>query len=52
VKKRFFVYRSQTAPVIDYYRNEGVLLTVDASFTPEYTLKAVIAGLGLQNDNN
>ncbi|HPO04635.1 MAG TPA: adenylate kinase [Bacillota bacterium] len=52
VKKRFFVYRSQTAPLIDYYRNEGVLLTVDASFTPEYTLKAVIAGLGLQNDNN
>ncbi|WP_461256826.1 adenylate kinase [Treponema sp. R80B11-R83G3] len=31
VQKRLEVYRSQTAPLIDYYRKKGLLLDIDAS---------------------
>jgi adenylate kinase len=30
IKKRLVVYRDQTAPLIDYYRNKGLLSDVDA----------------------
>jgi adenylate kinase len=30
VQKRLEVYRAQTAPLIDFYRRQGLLLTVDA----------------------
>jgi adenylate kinase len=30
VQKRLEVYRSQTAPLIDYYRGKGLLIDVDA----------------------
>jgi len=30
VQKRLEVYRAQTAPLIDYYRNKGLLLDIDA----------------------
>jgi adenylate kinase len=30
IQKRLEVYRSQTAPLIDFYRNQGVLVDVDA----------------------
>jgi len=30
VQKRLEVYRVQTAPLIDYYRNKGILLDIDA----------------------
>ena len=31
VKKRFRVYEEQTAPLIDYYKDKGVLTTFDAN---------------------
>ena len=31
VQKRLEVYRAQTAPLIDFYRNKGVLIDIDAS---------------------
>jgi len=31
VQKRLEVYRDQTAPLIDFYRNKGLLLDIDAS---------------------
>jgi len=30
VQKRLEVYRAQTAPLIDFYRNKGILLDIDA----------------------
>jgi len=30
IQKRLEVYREQTAPLIDYYRNKGLLLDIDA----------------------
>jgi len=31
IQKRLEVYRSQTAPLIDYYRQQGILVDIDAS---------------------
>lgn len=31
VQKRLEVYRAQTAPLIDYYRKQGILVDIDAS---------------------
>ena len=31
VQKRLEVYRAQTAPLIDFYRNKGILIDIDAS---------------------
>ncbi|HZK02088.1 MAG TPA: adenylate kinase [Anaerovoracaceae bacterium] len=47
VKKRFEVYHSSTKPLIDYYRQKGILLPVDASQSPEITLKGTLSGLGI-----
>jgi adenylate kinase len=30
IKKRLEVYREQTAPLIEYYREKGLLLDIDA----------------------
>lgn len=47
VRRRFDVYRNQTEPLIDYYKAKGLLLTVDAGHTPQYTLEQVLSGLGI-----
>lgn len=47
VKHRFNVHAAQTAPLIDYYKDKGILLTVDASQSPEHTLEQVLTGLGI-----
>ena len=47
VIKRFSVHREQTTPLIDYYKEKGILLTVDASKNPQHTLDQVLAGLGI-----
>lgn len=31
IRKRLAVFREQTAPLIEYYRNKGILMTVDAA---------------------
>lgn len=31
IRKRLSVFREQTAPLIEYYRNKGILMTVDAT---------------------
>jgi adenylate kinase len=31
VQKRLEVYRAQTAPLIDFYRKQGLLVDIDAS---------------------
>jgi adenylate kinase len=41
IRHRFHAYHAQTAPLIEYYRNQGVLLAVDGSKEPE----AIACGL-------
>ena len=40
-KTRYNTYLEKTKPLIDYYRNSGVLYVVDANGTPEETFKNI-----------
>ena len=39
IKQRLVSYEEKTAPLIDFYKNENVLQTIDASTNPEDMLK-------------
>ena len=41
IRKRLAVYHSQTAPLIDYYRAQGLLITVDATGGKDIVLKTL-----------
>lgn len=46
VTKRLTVYHDQTKPLIDYYKEEDILATVDGTADLEDVFKAVVAILG------
>lgn len=46
VTKRLTVYHNQTKPLIDYYKEEGILETVDGTADLEDVFKAVVTILG------
>ena len=46
VLKRLGIYHNQTKPLIDYYREEGILTTIDGTAALEDVFKAIIAILG------
>jgi adenylate kinase len=46
VGNRLSVYKNQTAPLINYYREQGLICDVDASVTPEKTCAAALEALG------
>ncbi len=48
IKKRLEVYRKQTAPLIDYYKEKGNLLVVDATKSPDEVYEDLITKLGLK----
>jgi adenylate kinase len=46
VRNRLEVYRRQTAPVLDWYRREGVrLVTIDATGTPEEVTRRALEAI-------
>jgi adenylate kinase len=45
VQRRLEVYAEKTAPLIAYYAERGLLLTIDASAEPETVFGKVIAAL-------
>ncbi len=45
VRNRLRVYSTQTAPLIDYYRKQGLLLDVDAMGTVEQVFDRVVSAL-------
>ena len=47
IKKRLDVYREQTAPLIDYYRNKGFLVDVDATPNVETVVENFKQCMGL-----
>ena len=47
IKKRLEVYRKQTAPLIDFYREKGLLKVIDATKPPEEVYKELLKALGL-----
>ena len=46
VRKRLAVYHEQTAPLIEYYRNQGILHEVDGARGLEPVLDAIYSILG------
>lgn len=46
VKKRLEVYHAQTQPLIDYYKNQGILRTVDGVQPMEEVFGAIVEILG------
>lgn len=45
IRKRFQVFREQTAPLIDYYRQRGLLRTVNADATPDEVYQRLLSVL-------
>jgi adenylate kinase len=46
VKKRLDVYHEQTQPLIDFYKEEGCLVTVDGTKDVEEVLQSILKLLG------
>ncbi|MCI8268053.1 MAG: adenylate kinase [Lachnospiraceae bacterium] len=46
VKKRLTVYHEQTQPLIDYYKGQGILATVDGTKELNEVFKDIVAVLG------
>jgi adenylate kinase len=46
VRVRMEVYDKSTKPLIDFYRKRGLLLTIEASGTPEEIYQRTLAALG------
>ena len=42
IRQRLEAYHKQTSPLIEYYRNQGVLLEVDGSKEPEVIAKGLV----------
>ena len=42
IKERLKVYRNQTEPLIEYYKNKRILVDADGSGTPEEEFKAIV----------
>jgi len=47
IKKRLEVYRKQTTPLIEYYKERGLLKVIDATKSPEEVYKELLKVLGL-----
>ena len=47
IQKRLEVYRAQTAPLIDYYRNKGLLVDIDAKPLVDVVIVTFKKALGL-----
>lgn len=45
VQKRLCVYHEQTAPLIDYYEKQGILVTVDGTTSPENVTQAIMKAI-------
>ena len=45
VRNRLTVYESQTAPLISYYREKGLIRDIDASVTPDRTCELALEAL-------
>ncbi len=46
IKKRLETFSKQTLPIVDYYKKQGKVLTVDANKTPATVLEQIVKGLG------
>ena len=47
IRKRLYIYRKETAPLIDYYKKKGLLVEVDASKDPEEVFRSILRIIGV-----
>lgn len=45
IKNRLAVYQKQTAPLLEYYRNKGLSIDIDASPKPEVVLQSLTTAI-------
>ena len=45
IRNRLEVYEASTAPLIDYYRQKGLLVDIDASKSPDEVLSSMVEAL-------
>ena len=45
IAQRMEVYRKQTAPLLDYYRSQGKLVSIDAMGTPDEVFSRIRTAL-------
>jgi len=50
IRHRLKVFDEATAPLIEYYRNRGLLRVVDASRSADEVTEAILAELGVKSD--
>ena len=48
IKERLKVYRNETKPLINYYKDKGILADADGSGTPEEEFQAIVNAVGDQ----
>ena len=52
VKQRIEVYAKQTAPLIDYYKEKGLLVEIDGEMSIEDVTKAILKIVVCEADND
>lgn len=45
IKKRLDTFNKKTLPIVDYYKKQGLVLSVDASVDPKHILDQIVKGL-------
>jgi len=45
IQHRLDIYQRETKPLVDYYRSQGILLTIDGDQPPEVVTKDIVAAL-------
>jgi adenylate kinase len=45
IERRLRIFHSETEPLLEYYRNRGLLVTIDATSSPQDVLDATLAAL-------
>ena len=48
VRERLKVYHTETEPLVDFYRQRGLLRPVQSAGTKDETTQAILAALGLE----
>ena len=44
--QRFYTYNNETAPLVDYYTQKGLLVTVDANKNPDEVYEEILKVIG------
>jgi adenylate kinase len=52
IGRRLHQFRTDTAPVVDLYRDRGILTTVDATAPPADVSAAILDALGVDGDSS